>query len=279
MIRFSRRDVKSFPHPVQERLQPAPLFFKGTAAGELEVQFQTADDHKVPNPSIIALMDNTRGWALVIGILAILLIGMVLIVSTIRNLGALALAPVQRFEDVSDSIGTQVADVLNPTPTVLADPITIIHDVRALARFESVQYSIERVITAETGQNIFAALFGDRLLFVAHGIVIAGVDMQKLQPEDMWLENGVLHVRLPEPEIFISTLDNEKSYVYDRETGIFSKGNIDLETEARQVAEQAIEEAALEDGILETAGQNAELYFSLLFRALGYPEVIFELPE
>jgi hypothetical protein len=215
----------------------------------------------------------------VIGILAILVIGMVMIVSTIRNLGALALAPVQRFEDVSDSIGTQVADVLNPTPTVLADPITIIHDVRALARFESVQYSIERVITAETGQNIFAALFGDRLLFVAHGIVIAGVDMQKLQPEDMWLENGVLHVRLPEPEIFISTLDNEKSYVYDRETGIFSKGNIDLETEARQVAEQAIEEAALEDGILETAGQNAELYFSLLFRALGYPEVIFELPE
>jgi hypothetical protein len=84
---------------------------------------------------------------------------------------------------------------------------------------------------------------------------------------------------MPEPEIFISTLDNEKSYVYDRETGIFSKGNVDLETEARQVAEDSIEEAALEDGILETARRNAELYFSLLLRDLGYQEVIFEPPE
>lgn len=214
-----------------------------------------------------------------IGILAILVIGMVMIVSTINRLGEMALAPVQRFEDVGDSIGTQVADVLNPTPTVLADPVTIVHDVRALARLETVQYSIERVITAETGQNIFASLFGDRLLFVAHGIVIAGVDMQKLQPEDMWLENGVLHVRMPAAEIFIATLDNEKSYVYDRETGIFSKGNVDLETEARQVAEEAIMTAALEDGILDTAQKNAELYFSLLFRDLGYPEVIFEPSE
>jgi hypothetical protein len=224
-------------------------------------------------------MENSRGWALIIGILAILAVGMFVIVSTIRELGEQALAPVQRFEDVSDSIGTQVADVLHPTPTILADPITIVHEVRAVARLETVQYSIERVITAETGQNIFGNLFGDRLLFVAHGIVIAGVDMQKLQPEDMWLENGVLHVRMPEPEIFISTLDNEKSYVYDRETGIFSKGNVDLETEARQVAEDSIEEAALEDGILETARRNAELYFSLLLRDLGYQEVIFEPPE
>ena len=224
-------------------------------------------------------MEKSRGWALIIGILVILAVGMFVIVSTIRDLGERALAPVQRFEDVGDSIGTQVADVLNPTPTILADPITIVHEVRAVARLETVQYSIERVITAETGQNIFGNLFGDRLLFVAHGIVIAGVDMQKLQPEDMWLENGVLHVRMPEPEIFISTLDNEKSYVYDRETGIFSKGNVDLETEARQVAEDSIEEAALEDGILETARRNAELYFSLLLRDLGYQEVIFEPPE
>ncbi|HUF39552.1 MAG TPA: DUF4230 domain-containing protein [Anaerolineales bacterium] len=224
-------------------------------------------------------MDNSRGWALVIGILAILAFGMFMIVSTIRALGEQALAPVQRFEDVGDTIGTQVADVLNPTATVLPDPVAIVHDVRTLARFETVQYSIERVITAESGQNIFSGLFGDRLLFVAHGIVIAGVDMQKLQPEDLRLENGVLYVRLPPPEIFIATLDNEKSYVYDRDTGLLSKGNVDLETEARRVAEESIAEAALEDGILETARRNAELFFSLLFRDLGYPAVIFEPVE
>ena len=54
----------------------------------------------------------------------------------------------------------------------------------------------------------------------------------------------------PPAEVFIATLDNQKSYVYDRETGIFTKGVNDLETLARQAAEQEILKAAMEDGIL-----------------------------
>ncbi len=196
-------------------------------------------------------------------------IGMFLIVNTVRN------SMLDAVADSTGPIGTQVSEILNPTPTILPDPVAIVHDVRALARLETVQYSIERVITAESGQGIFANLFGDKLLFVAHGVVIAGTDLQKLGPEDMWVENNVLYVRLPPPEIFIATLDNEKSYVYDRETGLLTKGDVNLETEARRVAEESIEQAALEDNILVTAGKNAELYFSLLLRDLGYPEVIF----
>lgn len=221
-------------------------------------------------------MDKSRSWALVIGILLILAIGMLSVVSTLRRMGEQALAPVEGIQDASDAIATQVSQALNPTPTILPDPITIIHDVRALARLETVQYSVERVITAEVGQDVFGGLFGDKLLFVAHGILIAGLDLQKLDGADLWLEDGVLHVRLPAAEIFIATLDNEKSYVYDRETGLLTKGNVDLESEARRVAEEAIVEAALADGILDTAQKNAELYFSLLLRDLGYPEVIFE---
>ena len=224
-------------------------------------------------------MNNSRSWVLVIGVLAILAAGMIAVVSTMRSLADRALAPVEGIQNASDAIGTQVSEVLNPTPTILPDPITIVHDIRAMARLETVQYTVERVITAETGQGALAILFGDKLLFVAHGIVIAGVDLQKLAPEDMWVEDGVLHVRLPAAEIFIQTLDNEKSYVYDRETGILSKGEVDLESEARRVAEDVIAETALEDGILEKAQENAELYFSLLLRNLGYPEVIFEASE
>ncbi len=214
-------------------------------------------------------MNNTRAWVFTIGILVIAAIGMFLIVNTVRN------SMLDAVADSTGPIGTQVSEILNPTPTILPDPVAIVHDIRALARLETVQYSIERVITAESGQGIFANLFGDKLLFVAHGVVIAGTDLQKLGPEDMWVENNVLYVRLPPPEIFIATLDNEKSYVYDRETGLLTKGDVNLETEARRVAEESIEQAALEDNILVTAGKNAELYFSLLLRDLGYPEVIF----
>ncbi|NUM47333.1 MAG: DUF4230 domain-containing protein [Anaerolineales bacterium] len=223
-------------------------------------------------------MKNSSNWLLVGGILVIVLVGMILMVNTVRSLTEKALQPVQ---DTTGALGTQVSSVFNPTPTVLADPITIIHEIRALARLETVHYSVEKVITAETGQGLFGSLFGDKLLFVAHGVVIAGVDLEKLGPEDMWLENGVLYVKLPPPEIFIATLDNDKSYVYDRETGLLTKGDINLETSARRLAEDAVAESALEDGILDLAGKNAESYFSLLLRDLGYPEVIFvdEKPE
>ncbi|MHB8779432.1 MAG: DUF4230 domain-containing protein, partial [Anaerolineales bacterium] len=85
-----------------------------------------------------------------------------------------------------------------------------------------------------------------------------------------------LYVHLPSVEIFIATLDNEKSYVYDRETGLFTKANVDLETLARQTAEDEIHKAALEDGILVQAQRNAEAYLLKFFTALGYKIVLFE---
>jgi hypothetical protein len=220
-------------------------------------------------------MDKTRDWILVIGILVILALGVfgvIGVLRTIQNTTESALQPV-------NALGTQAASILNPTPTILPDPITIVHSVRALARLETIQYSIEKVVTAETGSGELEFLFGDRLLFVAHGEVIAGVDLAKLKSEDLWVDGGTLYIRLPKAEIFIATLDNEKSYVYDRETGLFTKGDPNLETNARQVAEEEILNAALEDGILEQAQNNAENYLLRLMLDLGYPQVIFVEPQ
>jgi hypothetical protein len=183
-----------------------------------------------------------------------------------------AVAP---FQQSNAALQTQVSQLMNPTPTIIVDPVTYIQEVRALARLETIQYSVEKVITAELGQGNFNFLFGDTLLFVAHGVAIAGIDMGKIQPQDMVLVNGVLNVRLPPAEIFIVTLDNNKSYVYRRDTGILTKQTVDLETLARQRAEEEIQKAVLEEGILNQAQNNAELYLYKFFQALGYRDVIF----
>jgi hypothetical protein len=184
----------------------------------------------------------------------------------------------EAFAPVS-ALSTQASQILNPTPTVIPDPVTVIHEIRSLARLETIYYSIEKVITAETNQGTWGFLVGDKLLFVAHGDVIAGVDLSKLQPEDLETKNGVLYVRLPEAEVFVATLNNEKSYVYDRDTGLFAQNQKDLETEARQAAEEEILNAALDDGILDQAQINAENFLIRLLRDLGYPEVIFLDPK
>jgi hypothetical protein len=203
-------------------------------------------------------------------ILAIILVW-VLVASVNKNIRN-ALQPLQQ---TNNALSTQVSRFLHPTPTVLPDPVTIVHEVRSLARLETIQYSVEKVIRAEENQGALRLLIGDKLLFVAHGVVIAGVDLDKLQPEDMWVQDSVLHVRLPQAEIFTATLDNAKSYVYDRETGLFTHGDPNLETTARQAAEDEIRKAAIADGILNLAQQNAQAYLERLFRGFGYPEVIF----
>ena len=219
--------------------------------------------------------NNLRSWALVIGVLLIVAMGALGVVLAVRESTDRAQEALQPVSDMTSNLGTQVASALNPTPTIIPDPVTVIYQVRTLARLETIQYSIEKVITAETGQGVFAPLFGDRLLFVAHGEVIAGIDLQKLGPQDMWVEGGVLYVHLPEPEIFVATLNNDKSYVYDRDTGLLTHGDINLETSARQAAEDAIEQAAIEDGILEQARLNGEIYMERLLDTLGFEDVIF----
>lgn len=194
---------------------------------------------------------------------------------SIQNTLQRTVAPV---ESIGWNLSTQVSGLLNPTPTVLPSPISILREVRNLARLETIQFSIEKVITAETGQGLLGALLGDRLLFVGHGEVIAGIDLARLGPDDIEVKDGVVYIQLPEPEIFIASLDNDKSYVYDRDTGLLTKGDINLETTARRAAEAEIEKAAVEDGILELARQNAENYLYRLLRELGYPEIIFIQP-
>ena len=221
-------------------------------------------------------MKNNFNTIMSILILGVLAAGVYFIVQTIRESASAATAPFQRVNEANQALQTQVAQIMNPTPTIIVDPVTYINEVRALARLETIQYSIEKVISAEVGQGTFGFLYGDKILFVAHGTVIAGIDMEKLLPADMRLDGTVLYVKLPPTEIFIATLDNDKSYVYDRQIGALTKGSEQLETLARQSAEDEIRKAALEDGILTQGQTNAEAYLLKFFTALGYKTVLFE---
>ncbi len=212
-------------------------------------------------------------WVFQILVLVILVVVGVILVNSVQNSISSQLLPVR---EMTNNLSTQIAVVLHPTPTILPDPVTIVHEIRSLARLETIKFSLEKIITAETRQGVFDWLIGDRLIFVAHGEVIAGIDLNKLDPEDLEVKGGVLYVTLPEAEIFVTALNNEQSYVYNRDTGLFTHGEVNLETEARRAAEREIEKSALEDGVLDLAEQNAISFLDRLFRDLGYPEVIFE---
>lgn len=174
-----------------------------------------------------------------------------------------------------ETLEREVEEFLYPTPTIRPSPATIVREVQSLSRLETVVYTVEKVITAESGQGALAFLFGDKLLLVAHGQVIAGVDLGKVQERDVTVTaDDRVVLTLPPAEVFVVRLDNEKTFVYDRETGVFGL-KPDLETAARQAAEQEILRAALADGILETADRNARSFLEGFIKGFGFQEVVF----
>lgn len=199
-------------------------------------------------------------------ILITLVIGGVAVVWSIRQV-------TQPLAEAERTLQRQLEELVNPTPTIVPDPVTIVREVRGLSRLETAAYTIEKIITAESQQGPLAFLLGDRLILVAHGQVIAGIDLGKLEERDITVrDDGSVDIVLPKAEVFVTALSNEQSYVYDRDTGVMGM-KADLETEARRVAEEEILDAALEDGILDMAQKNAETYVRHLVLALGFENV------
>lgn len=214
------------------------------------------------------------GLIVFILILALLIGGglFYLLTEQVRQIEGSTIGPLR---EANSDMATRVARFLEPTPTIIPDPVSIIHEIRSLARLETIQYTVEKVITADSGREDLKALFGDRLLLVAHGEVTAGINLEKLGLNDVTLAGKAVTIRLPEAEVLVSRLDNQSSYVYDRQTGLLVKEDSQLETLARQKAEEEILKTAIDDGILNQARQNAETYLDRLIRSLGYEDVTF----
>lgn len=154
------------------------------------------------------------------------------------------------------------------------DRAAVITQVQSLSRLETASFTIDKIIEAGTDYNkLNQLLFGDKLLLVAHGEVIAGYDLSKLKPEDFSGTGKSITITLPAPEIFTVTLDNEQTRVFDRDQGLLTKGNLNLEAEAREQAEQSIRTAACEGNILDTAEKNVKTQLETIFKAAGFTQV------
>lgn len=160
---------------------------------------------------------------------------------------------------------------------IRADQPTVVRQIQQLQRLETVRYTMDKIISGEH-ENAYLPKFlaGDRLLLIVHGEVIAGVDLSKLQPNDVSVHGGNVAVRLPPPEIFVVRLDNSKTRVYSRDTGLFSSPDPNLESQVREEAEKQLQLAATQDGIIKTADQNARDALITILKGLGFAQVEFK---
>ncbi|MEJ2753132.1 MAG: DUF4230 domain-containing protein, partial [Chloroflexota bacterium] len=170
----------------------------------------------------------------------------------------------QAKNEVIEPVSNLVRQLVLPvTPEIIPNPTTIIREIQDLQRLETASFEFEKVITAETKQDLLWGLLGESVVFVANGKVYAGVDFAKMAESDLQVYDPVtVYVHLPKAEIFedIPVLDTQQSYVADRDTGLLTRADPELETQVRQEAEKAIREAADESEILARADNNARQY-------------------
>lgn len=180
-------------------------------------------------------------------------------------------------QSVTSPVGDLFRDlVVEATPVILPNPVVVVQEINSLARLETTSYAFQDVLQIERNQDLLFGAFGETLLFVAYGEVIAGVDLSLMQPEDLQVVSPTtVIVHLPDAEIFVTDLDNERSYVANRDIGIFTNADPQLETLIRQEADARMLEAALEYGILDRANEEAEAFIRSFLMGLGFEEVIF----
>jgi len=172
--------------------------------------------------------------------------------------------------------------IWNPFSGFGDDPYTqvgpsVVESVRALADLTTVE--MVEYTTVEKGNDAGWLNWarGDRIFLFAVARIGAGVDFDEVYIDSFSVNetSGSVTVQLPPPEITFVEVDPDQTQVYDRDSGVFTKGDAQLESDARGVAQDVLVQAALEKGILEMATENAETTLREFLEGLGYEEVIF----
>jgi Protein of unknown function (DUF4230) len=208
-----------------------------------------------------------------VGIALILVLGLLLGVVCIGSIGWLMLS-----RDSGRALLSHLwSAVTGRTLTIDVSQPTVVDRIQRLQRLETVVYTMDKIVTGEKENTFFPDfLAGDRLLMMVHGEVVAGIDFTNLKPGDVSVNGKQIRLHLPAAQVFSTRLDSARTRVYSRQTGLLVSTDPNLETKVRQAAEQQLLQAAVLDGILKTAQQNATSTISSLLQGLGFEKIDFD---
>ncbi|HEX7832034.1 MAG TPA: DUF4230 domain-containing protein [Thermoanaerobaculia bacterium] len=171
---------------------------------------------------------------------------------------------------------TVMQEILKPQEKTV-DLAAVITQVKELNRLETASMRVMHVGTITQSYKMVPDAFaGDEITFLATGDVIAGIDLSKLQKQDVWRSpDGTINMRMPAPEVLVTRVDNAKSRVLTRKTGMLRRSDVDLETRARQHAEANIRAEAVKNGVLRIAAESGEKKMAGFLNTLGFEKVRF----
>jgi hypothetical protein len=170
-----------------------------------------------------------------------------------------------------------LAGLLGEKPPRTTTGPVVVEGIRELDQLAAVRWTESVPVTKESGGDIWERVFdGEKVIVIATGNVEAGVDLGDIHKGDVGVDGDTVTIDLPEAEILSASLDEETTRVYDRDLSPLNfHPDDDLVQEARLRAVEKIEASARENGILDTADQNAQNGIRAFVTTLGFDEVRF----
>ena len=159
-------------------------------------------------------------------------------------------------------------------PARTLDAAAVVHEIQSLNELVSVKYTVQKVVGLEEKK---VPLGSEKLLLFVQAEVLAGIDLSGLAAGDVKLLPGKrVQIALPPPRIVHIVIDDQATKVWDRQITWWTPWvpfNPDLERQARLAAREAIEQGAIEMGILDQARRNAETGIRSLLETVGVKTV------
>lgn len=216
------------------------------------------------NPEVSPRRPSTLLVAFGAALLAVVVAGAGYVAATVSN--------------IVDAIPTpaDVAAALEPEPYLEVGPV-VVDSINQMAQLTSVEMVETTVVEKGTDEGWLQWARGDSVRLLAVAEIGAGVDLASITADDFeLLGDGGVRVTVPAAEIQYVAVDPEATQVLDRDKGVFTKGDPQLESEARRVAETVLLDAALEQGILTEAEESARVVLTNLLTGAGFDRVVVE---
>ena len=168
----------------------------------------------------------------------------------------------------------------------IADTPAVVIEIRKIAELVTSCFFEEKILVEKKANKLVdnaignfiaskakmeAGLISDELCLIAKGQVRAGYDLKKIASEDLMVKEKVLYIKLPEVEI-LDVIVNPKGWDFYVEDGTWSDEEVSA---IKKKAKDAIEQDALQYGILQKASQSGEKKLRALLMSLGFNDVIF----
>jgi hypothetical protein len=168
---------------------------------------------------------------------------------------------------------------LNPFATETTDRSqpALLQSVRDLSQYHAAEGDFQVIVDLEHDVAwVPDIIAGSHTLFVARGTVSAYIDFETLSDKALTVdtEKKTVQVRLPAPKLAKPNLDQENTYVYSEDRGVWDRVKSMFEPQDQRefyvLAQKKIGDAAKETGLTTRAERNTRQMLSGLFSSLGY---------